>query len=392
MSKSILSVSLSLIFGLALISAFLLGQSDEYGLAYAQTKTGPGHNPILERPRSNGETGTNTYALLPVSSTLTIDQTITPAEAAVGQTITYTYLITNTTGQTITNLQATNQPLGPVSFPPGTLLVNQLLADQSISGILTYTVQESDLPGPLTSLTTISSTLPSGRITSAQVTGTVALRKQPQGGPIYLPLVMTPNLDCPTIPTLISPANGATVDSLIPTLTWDSGNESKAIAAELEIERIGSGSTNEIWSSYWKTGVRTHIPSGNLENGQTYRWRVRLDCGETWGDYSAQWTFTPSYDGAVVAAPQLVSPAYGSLVDSTTVTLKWSAVPGATFYTVYLTESDFPFFYPFFTTPNTEETIDFYFDSDTTYLWRVVARDDKAYGPVSETWEFTTPQ
>ncbi|NIW45887.1 MAG: hypothetical protein GWN30_14415, partial [Gammaproteobacteria bacterium] len=206
----------------------------------------------------------------------------------------------------------------------------------------------------------------------------------------YLPILFKPNLNCPTIPILLSPTNKENVNTLIPTLTWDSGNDPKVTAAEIEIIHVNSGSSLEVENEAWKTGVNSYIPRENLEKAETYLWRVRLRCGDTWGDYSLQRSFTPVYEGAILPASKLISPADGSTVDSTVVTFQWSAIPGAIEYTVHIADNDLPFFVPIVTTPNTQVTLNL--DSSTTYLWRVTARDNNAYGQESETWEFTTPE
>jgi hypothetical protein len=53
----------------------------------------------------------------------------------------------------------------------------------------------------------------------------------------YLPAVFRDHLYCATIPTLISPADGGNLDTLIPLFTWDSGNDPNASDLYLEIWR-----------------------------------------------------------------------------------------------------------------------------------------------------------
>jgi uncharacterized repeat protein (TIGR01451 family) len=65
-------------------------------------------------------------------------------EAYVGDTITYTYTVTNTGGQELTDIYVEDDLLG--SVPLGT---TTLQPKEHTTGTLTYTIQESDLPGPI---------------------------------------------------------------------------------------------------------------------------------------------------------------------------------------------------------------------------------------------------
>src|SRR5512139_3644104 len=45
---------------------------------------------------------------------------------------------------------------------------------------------------------------------------------------LYLPIVLQNYAPCTTVPTLLSPANGAALNTLIPLFQWDSGNDPHA--------------------------------------------------------------------------------------------------------------------------------------------------------------------
>jgi len=79
------------------------------------------------------------------------------ATATVGDTITYTYTVTNTGKVTLTDVSATDDVLGAV-----VLGATALGPGESTSGTLSYTVQESDLPWPLVNSVTVVGTSPLG--------------------------------------------------------------------------------------------------------------------------------------------------------------------------------------------------------------------------------------
>jgi uncharacterized repeat protein (TIGR01451 family) len=97
----------------------------------------------------------------------------------VGEIVTYTYQTTNSGNALLTNISGTDDRLGPISFSS-----NILEPTQSAIGILTYTIQPTDLPGPLTNTVTVSGTTTSEPITSvsASVAETVNLTSTPALG------------------------------------------------------------------------------------------------------------------------------------------------------------------------------------------------------------------
>ncbi len=76
--------------------------------------------------------------------------------------------------------------LGSISFDP-----DQLAVTQSATGILTYTIQQSDLTGPLRNTAIVSSTAATGTPTlvTAWATETVTLLDSPTFN-IYVPVIL----------------------------------------------------------------------------------------------------------------------------------------------------------------------------------------------------------
>jgi hypothetical protein len=101
--------------------------------------------------------------------------------ASLGNVVTYTYGITNTGTVTLSNLAAIDNRLGAV--PLG---ANVLAPGTKGTGVLTYLVQASDLPGPLANTMVVSATSAGGNPVQAQADATVDLVITDS---IFLPLV-----------------------------------------------------------------------------------------------------------------------------------------------------------------------------------------------------------
>ena len=104
-------------------------------------------------------------ALVPVppTSSLTLAKTTTSSGyGAAGQTIPYSYLVTNTGATTLTNIAVTDDK-NSVSCPSGTLTKG---ASETCTG--TYTVTQADVDsGSVTNSATVAGTTPSGTIVSS---------------------------------------------------------------------------------------------------------------------------------------------------------------------------------------------------------------------------------
>ena len=95
--------------------------------------------------------------------------------ANVGDTIQYTYKVLNVGTLTLENVQAVDSRLGPI-----TLGANNLAPGASTTGLLTYKVVESDLPGPLASLVQVTGKVKVSGATVTSVDGaSVTLADQP---------------------------------------------------------------------------------------------------------------------------------------------------------------------------------------------------------------------
>lgn len=88
---------------------------------------------------------------LTYAASISIEKTANPSPANVGQTITYTYKITNTGDVTLSEIKATDDKLGDL-----TLTKSSLAPKESITATKTYQVKQSDLPGPIRNSATVS--------------------------------------------------------------------------------------------------------------------------------------------------------------------------------------------------------------------------------------------
>jgi hypothetical protein len=192
---------------------------------------------------------------------------------------------------------------------------------------------------------------------------------------------------CLTAPTLLGPPDGGTLDTRIPLLQWDSGNNPNATAVHLEIWRdpeltdwaYGFG------SSYDTQGVHEFRLNMNLDPATTHYWRGYLTCGITQGPYSALWSFTTGSGGTILPAPELIAPANGTTLPGTTAIVEWSPVAGAVEYWVWFSGGGSDRGTP---TWDTQDTLSL--SPNTTYEWWVQARNDYALGTESDHWQFTT--
>jgi len=120
--------------------------------------------------------------LMPVSTAnvnaqgeLGISKSADPTSAAVGDNITYTYTISNSSNVTAENISLVDDKIGTIDLG-GQI---SLSAGENITATATCTVAETDLPGPLVNTATISGTDPNGNPLTASATATVQLTSPP---------------------------------------------------------------------------------------------------------------------------------------------------------------------------------------------------------------------
>jgi sugar lactone lactonase YvrE len=130
----------------------------------------------------------------------------------------------------------------------------------------------------------------------------------------------------PAVPKLLTPANGATVLITAPTVTWSSVSGASNYAVQLF---TGSCGGTLVGTGY--PGLGTSFQFFNLINGTTYWWQVDA----TGGTGTSNWS--PCFSFSVIgppAVPTPLTPANGATVTTTSPTVTWSKVSGASSYSV----------------------------------------------------------
>jgi len=188
----------------------------------------------------------------------------------------------------------------------------------------------------------------------------------------------------PLIPTLTTPVNGATGLTLKDTLTWST--VTGATSYHVQVSTSSTFATILIEDSSLTTASK--IISG-LSNSIMYYWRVQAKNVGGVSGYTNAWNFT-----TIIAAPMmptLSSPINGSTGLALTDTLKWSTVTGATSYHVQVsTSSTFATILIEDSSLTTATKIISGLSSNTTYYWRVQAKNTAGVSGYTNAWNFIT--
>ena len=131
-------------------------------------------------------------------------------------------------------------------------------------------------------------------------------------------------------PVPSSPAAGASVDTLTPILNWSP--VATAHGYSVSIIDLTKGYYDDTFEA---TSVPSY-PSYQLANGHRYLWYVAAVDGSGNPGEAASSTFT--VNTTTLGTPTLIAPAANASVQTLTPTFSWSAVPGATFYSLDLVD------------------------------------------------------
>ncbi len=188
----------------------------------------------------------------------------------------------------------------------------------------------------------------------------------------------------PSVPTLVSPADGAAGLPTNLTVSWNAS--SGATSYRLQVSTSAAFSTLILDQSGLSS---TSYNLASLATNTTYYWRVNASNAGGTSDYSIAWSFTTG-DG-LLPVPTLLSPQGGAANVSTSVTVRWSPVSGALSYglqvstdrvfaTIVLDQSGISATSYMLTG----------LAHNTTYYWRVNASNASGNSPYSSAWSFTT--
>lgn len=180
--------------------------------------------------------------------------------------------------------------------------------------------------------------------------------------------------------THVSPANGAINVSLTPTLDWN------GITGIMGYQYQYSTDVNFLNAQTYAISGSSQATISGLSYGNIYYWRVRTFTTIDTSAWSDVWSFTAQ---AELSTPVLTSPVNNASNLNLSLTLQWQSVLNATSYEYqYDVNSNF-------TSPNlgyTSGTSDVIsnLDFNTTYYWKVRAKNTSGYSNWSTVWSFTT--
>jgi hypothetical protein len=211
---------------------------------------------------------------------------------------------------------------------------------------------------------------------------------QQQSGPVWSFRTTTlQNNNPPAIPFEPSPANGVSSQPYTLTLRWKcSDPDGDPLKYDI---LFGTNPTpsDPIVSDQLGTSYQV----SNLQENTTYFWRVVAKDNHNGITSSPVWTFTTKTNLAP-NAPYGPTPANGAIDQSVTLTLRWNGSDDdgdALTYDVYLGTSN----------PPTELAVTGHsttsfkppaISGETTYFWRVVAKDGHGGQTSGQIWSFTT--
>jgi hypothetical protein len=186
-------------------------------------------------------------------------------------------------------------------------------------------------------------------------------------------------------PTLVSPSNGAGVQSPNASLKWNAVSGASTYRVQL--------STSSDFSTMTVDDTALTSASmivGPLLAGTTWYWRVSAGSAGSISAWSEVWSFTTS--SSAPKSPILVSPSDSAGNQPLNLTLKWNAVAGASNYWIQLsTIADFSSHFDDSLWTSATKNIG-PLESGITYYWRIRAGSADGAGGWSAAWSFTTAQ
>jgi len=185
----------------------------------------------------------------------------------------------------------------------------------------------------------------------------------------------------PSTPNLISPINNANIDSSNINFRWTTID-----GVDYYKIKILKGSS--IVHSNENIAFNFYTLNKDILGEGTFSWQVAAHNSVGWGTWSSAYIFTiaPSIP-SLPPAPNLISPATGATIDTSTITFTWEVVSGADSYKIQISKDT--------TVINTAENIatnSHTFSTTSlengTYSWQVAAHNSAGWGEWSNTSYF----
>ena len=196
----------------------------------------------------------------------------------------------------------------------------------------------------------------------------------------------------PSLPSLIAPENNLLCTNNEVILKWQASEDADGDEINYTIEISEDDGFIEINHSL---NTKNNTIAVSLEKGKAYYWRVKATdkLNETKG-YSGVFKFYT--EGKAVQnyapfLPELIAPALNSVVQSSSVLLKWNAVDvdnDVLTYDVYFGQENPPL--QKVGNAQTDPQLSVNVISSTTYYWKVIALDGKGGKTIGQVWRFKT--
>ena len=195
----------------------------------------------------------------------------------------------------------------------------------------------------------------------------------------------------PTIPVLVSPANGSLIAGYKPTLDWGDSSPVMALANDWSYEvnvTDGLGSFDQTFNTASGLSNSSYIFTDSLPVSTTFTWKVRAyNDNNQYSEWSATRTFST---GSKLETPVLNLPADGTTENNKRPTFSWDAAFDAATYTLQILQDDKVVVTGTAKAPAHAYTPVVDLLSGTTYMWRVRANNGVNSGEYSDPFTFTT--
>ncbi len=205
----------------------------------------------------------------------------------------------------------------------------QIALDSNFSNI-------SDQLAGLTGLTNTESGLSSATTYYWHVDATDSVGTSPWSPTWHFTTVGGPS-GVPSVPNLVSPANGQANLSTSLRFTWNPSAGAVSYDFQIATDTAFTNVINDVGG----LTVPTDTVDTGLSPGTTYYWRVDAADSAGTSQWSQVWQFTTANSGATISPPTLASPlgSTGIWIDPV---LSWNSSPGATGYEIQVsTDSTF---------------------------------------------------